>query len=103
MMIEMFGRIQYVHELKEDIDIAGDRLYVLLKENRKDGKIYYEYQGSMLSTLEDKSTDFLKSFFPIATHYAVPPDETLSAEALQLKKELDEHDRSLVFEGMEDV
>lgn len=102
-MIEIFGRIQHVHELKEDIDIVGDRLYVLLKENVKDGKVYYEYQGSMLSTLKDKSTEFMKAFLPIATHYAVPPDETLSAEALKLKEELDKNDRSLVFEGKEEV
>lgn len=103
MMIEIFGRIQYVHELKEDIDVVGDRLYVLLKENWKDGKVFYEYQGSMLSTLEDRTTDFLKAFFPVASHYAVPPDETPSAEALQLKKELDENDASLVFEGIENI
>src|SRR5947209_2307520 len=103
MLIEIFGRIQYVHKLKEDIDIEGDRLYVFLKENRKDGKVYYEYLGSMMSTLEDKSDNFLQAFLPIATHYALPPDETLSEEALRLKQELDEHDRSLVFEGKEEV
>jgi hypothetical protein len=95
--------MQYVHELKEDIDIVGDRLYVFLKENFKDGKVYYEYQGSMLSTLEDKSTEFMKAFLPIATHYAVPSGETLSAEPLKLKEELDKNDRSLVFEGKEEV
>ena len=110
MMIEIFGRLQYVHELKEDMDIVGDRLYVLLKENRKDGKVYYEYQGSMLSTLEDKTTDFLKAFFPVATHYSVPPDENTVplneasvAAALKLKEELDKNDRSLIFEGKEEV
>lgn len=103
MTIEIFGRIQFVHELNEDIDIAGDRLYVFLKENRKDGKVYYEYQGSMLSTLEDKTADFFRTFLQIATHYTVPPDETLSTEALKLKEELDKNDRSLVFEGKQDV
>lgn len=103
MLIEIFGRIQYVHELKEDIDIEGDRLYVFLKENPKDGKVYYEYMGSMLSTLEDKSSDFFQAFLPIATHYTVPPDETLPAEALKLKEELDKNDKSLVFEGKEEV
>ena len=101
MMIEIFGRLQHVHELKEDIDIVGDRLYVLLKESVRDGKTYYEYQGSMLSNLEDKTTEFLKALLPIATHYAVPPDETLSVEALKLKEELDNNDRSLIFEGKE--
>ncbi len=103
MMVEIFGRIQYVHELKEDIAIAGDRLYVFLKENRNDGKVYYEYMGSMLSTLEDESSSFFQAFLPIATHYTVPPDETLSAEASQLKEELDKNDRSLVFEGKEEM
>lgn len=102
-MIEIFGRIQHVHELKEDIVIVGNRLYVLLKENVKDEKVYYEYQGSMLSTLEDDSIEFMKAFLPIATYYAMPPDETLSAEALKLKEELDKNDRSLVFEGKEEV
>lgn len=103
MMIEIFGRLQFVHELREDIDIAGDRLYVFLKENRRNGKVYYEYMGSMLSTLEDETTSFLQAFLPIATHYTVPPDETLSTEALKIKDELDSNDRSLVFEGKEDV
>jgi len=102
-MIEIFGRIQFVHELKEDIDIAGDRLYIFLKEARKDGKVCYEYMGSMLSTLEDTSASFFQAFLPIATHYTVPPDESLSSEALKLKEELDKNDRSLVFEGKEDV
>ncbi|MDB5248638.1 MAG: hypothetical protein JWQ40_3032 [Segetibacter sp.] len=103
MMIDIFGRIQYVHELKEDIDIAGRRLYVLLKQKVQDGKIYYEYMGSMLSTLEDNSIDFLRAFLPIATHYALPADETVSDEALQLKEELDKNDRSLIFKGIEAV
>lgn len=103
MMIEIFGRLQYVYELKEDIDILGDRLYVFLKENKKDGKIYYEYQGSMLSTLEDKSNDFFKAFLPIATHYTLPADQSLPAEGLELKEELDDNDRSLVFEGRDEV
>src|SRR3982750_3056563 len=103
MMVEIFGRIQNVYELKEDIDIVGDRLYVFLKENRKDGKVYYEYQGSMLSTLEDKSNSFFKTFLPIATHYTVPPDQFLPSEDLKLKEELDNNDKSLVFEGKEEV
>ena len=103
MMIEIFGRIQDVRELNENIIIEGDRLYVFLKENHRDGKVYYEYQGSMLSTLEDKSTDFIKTFLPIATHYAVPPDEVLPGELPQLKAELDKNDRSLVFVGKEAV
>lgn len=102
-MIKIFGRIQYVYELNENIDIEGDRLYVFLKENQKDGKVYYEYQGSLLSTLEDKSPDFIKTFLPIATHYAVPPDKSLPGEISQLKEELDKNDRSLTFEGMEGV
>jgi len=103
MMIEIYGRIQYVYELKKNIDIVGDRLYVFLKEKVYDGKVYYEYMGSMLSTLEDESTDFFQPFFAIATHYTVPPDETLSAEAIKLKEELDKNDRSLFFEGKEEV
>lgn len=102
MMIDIFGRLQYVHELKPDIDIAGDRLYVFLKENRKDGKVYYEYQGSMRSTLEDTSADFLKTFLPAATHYAIPADEALPSDTMQLKEELDKNDRSLMFEGIEE-
>lgn len=102
-MIEIFGRIQPVYELNENIDILGGRLYVFLKENKKDGKIYYEYLGSMLTNLEDDTPDFMQAFLPIATHYSVPPDETTSGEALQLKAELDKNDRSLVFEGKEDV
>lgn len=102
-MIDIFGRIQYVHELKEDIDIVGDRLYVFLKEIYNDGKVYYEYLGSMISTLEDESSIFFQSFLPVATHYAVPPDETHPADRMQLKQELDSNDRSLVFEGKEEV
>jgi len=103
MMIEIFGRLQYVEELKEDIDIQGQRLYVFLKEKKQDGKTLYEYMGSMMSNLEDKSADFFKAFLPVASHYTVPPDETVSAEALQLKAELDKNDRALVFEGKEQV
>jgi hypothetical protein len=76
---------------------------VFLRENRRDGKVYYEYMGSMVSTLKDKSADFFKAFLPIATHYAVPPDATIPAETLKLKEELDKNDRSLVFEGKEEV
>ena len=47
--------------------------------------------------------DFFQAFLPIATHYAVPPDETLPAEKLALKQELDKNDRSLVFEGREEL
>jgi hypothetical protein len=103
MMVEIFGRLQYVYELKEDIDIQGDRLYIFLKEQKREGKIVYEYLGSMLSNLEDKSADFFQAFLPIATHYTVPPDETVSHEALELKAQLDENDRSLFFEGKEEV
>lgn len=103
MFINVFERVQFVHELKENSDIAGDRLYIFLKENKKDNKVYYEYLGSMLSTLEDESSSFFQAFLPIATHYVVPPDESLSAAALKLKEQLDENDRSLVFEGQEDI
>jgi hypothetical protein len=103
MMVEIFGRLQHVHELKEDIDVQGQRLYVFLKEQKHDGKTFYEYLGSMLSNLADRSSDFFKAFLPIATHYTVPPDETVSAEALQLKAELDQNARGLVFEGKDEV
>ena len=103
MMIEIFNRLAHVHELNEDIDILGDRLYVFLKQQYRDGIIYFEYQGSMLSNLNDDNTDFIQAFLAIASHYALPPDETVSGEALKLKEELDKNDRSLVFEGREDL
>ena len=103
MMVEIFGRLQFVQELKEDIDVQGQRLYVFLKEEKRDNKTFYEYLGSMLTNLEDKSPDFYKAFLPIATHYAVPPDETVSPEALELKAQLDQNDRALVFEGKDEV
>ena len=103
MMIEIFGRLQYVHELTDNIPVQGQRLYVFLKEQKQGDKTIYEYLGSMLTNLVDKSPDFYAAFLPIATHYSVPPDETVSAEALELKAELDKNDRGLFFEGKEDV
>jgi hypothetical protein len=102
MMVDIFGRLQYVHKLKEDIDIEGERLYVFLKEHVKNSKVTYEYMGSMFSTLEDNSADFFRPFLTVATHYCVPPDETLSEEAHQLKEQLDDHDRGLFFDGKEE-
>lgn len=96
-MIEIFGKIQYVYELNNSIDIVGGRLYVFLKQNTSEGKAYYEYLGSMFSTLEDTTTAFMSAFLSIATHYALPAAP--QAELLQLKQELDANDRGLVFEG----
>jgi hypothetical protein len=101
MMIEIFGKVQYVHELSNSIDIAGDRLYVFLKQSTKDGKAYYEYLGSMLSTQEDNSTAFMSAFLDIATHYALPAAP--QSELLSLKQELDKNDRGLFFEGKASV
>lgn len=70
MMIEIFGSIQYVYELNNSITVEGDRLYVFLAQFSKDGKAYYEYLGSMLSTLEDTNTSFMSAFPGVATHYA---------------------------------
>ncbi|MCW3109249.1 MAG: hypothetical protein JWQ09_3755 [Segetibacter sp.] len=97
MMIEIFGRIQYVYELNNAIDIKGDQLYVFLRQYSKDGKAYYEYLGSMFSTLEDTTTAFMSAFLDIATHYALPVGP--QAELMQLKEELDKNDQGLVFEG----
>lgn len=97
MLIEIFGKIQYVHELNNAIDIEGDRLYVFLKQFSKDGKAYYEYLGSMFSTLEDKTTAFMSAFLGVATHYALPSEP--GEELEKLKNQLDENDRGLVFEG----
>ena len=101
MMVEIFGKIEYVHELTNSVVIEGDRLYVFLRQNVRDGKPYYEYLGSMLSTLEDKNTSFMSAFLDIATHYALPaaPQSNL----IQLKEQLDNHDRELVFEGKASV
>ena len=97
MMVEIFGNIQYVYELNNAIDIVGDRLYVFLKQNVKDGKAEYEYLGSMLSTMEDRTTAFMSAFLDIATHYALPA--VPQSELLLLKQRLDDNDRGLVFEG----
>src|SRR5215203_779710 len=97
MLIEIFGKIQYVYELNNSIDIEGDRLYVLLKQFERDGKAYYEYLGSMFSTLEDKSTSFLSAFLDLATHYTLPVGPL--ADLQSLKEQLDKNDRGLVFEG----
>ena len=97
MMIEIFGKIQFVYELNNSIDIEGDRLYVFLKQFEKGGKAYYEYLGSMFSTLEDKTTEFMSAFLGVATHYTLLPEP--ASELAQLKEELDKNDRGLVFEG----
>ena len=97
MMIEIFGKIQYVYELNNSIDIEGDRLYVFLRQYSKEGKAYYEYLGSMFSTLEDTTTSFMSAFLDMATHYALPVGPV--AELRQLKEALDNNDRELVFEG----
>ena len=102
-MVEIFGRLQHVHELTDNIPVQGQRVYVFLKALPTEGKTMFEYLGSMVTNLEDKSPDFYQAFLPIATHYAVPPDETVAAEGLELKAKLDENDRALVFEGKEDV
>lgn len=101
MMVDIFGKIEYVHELNNSIVIEGDRLYVFLKQNTTDGKASYEYLGSMLSTLEDKSTSFISAFLYIATHYALPSGP--SSDLIQIKHELDKSDRALVFEGKASV
>ena len=97
MMIDIFGKIQYVYELNNSIDIAADRLYVFLKQNVRDGKAYYQYLGSLFSTLEDSTTSFMSAFLGVATHYALPVG--LLADLKQLKEELDNNDRGLEFEG----
>lgn len=101
MMIDIFGELVNVLPFERDMDIAGARLYVLLKEFSKDGKVLYEYLGSMMSNLEDETPEFMQTFFGVATHYALPP-ETFG-DMLELKKRLDENDRGLVFEGKEAV
>ncbi|HSU51169.1 MAG TPA: hypothetical protein VLJ41_11280 [Segetibacter sp.] len=97
MMIDIFGSVQYVHELNNAIDVVSDRLYVFLKQRTRDGKAYYEYLGSMLSTQEDNSISFMSAFLDIATHYALPTFP--QSELLSLKQKLDNNDRGLVFEG----
>lgn len=97
MMIEIFGTIQYVYELNNSIDIVADKLYVFLKQTEKDGKAYYEYLGSMLSTKEDTTTSFISAFLGIATHYALPA--VPESELFRLKQELDKNDRGLFFAG----
>jgi hypothetical protein len=97
MLIEIFGKIQYVYELNNSIGIEGDRLYVFLKQFERDGKAYYEYLGSMFSTLEDRSTAFISAFLDLATHYTLPVGPL--TELRSLKDELDKNDRGLVFEG----
>lgn len=101
MLIDIFGKIEYVHELHNSIAIEGDRLYVFLKQFSKDGKAYYEYLGSMMSTLEDTTTAFMSAFLDIATHYALPSAPL--DDLLNLKKQLDDHDRRLIFEGKASV
>jgi hypothetical protein len=101
MMIEILGKIQYVHELNNSIDIAGDRLYVFLKQQVRDGKPYYEFLGSLMSTLEDRSTAFMSAFLDIATHYVLVAAP--QSEMLKLQQELDKHDRDLLFEGKASV
>ena len=96
-MIDIFGSVQYVHELNNAIDVVSDRLYVFLKQSTRDGKAYYEYLGSMLSTKEDNSISFMSAFLDIATHYALPA--LPQSELLSLKQKLDNNDRGLVFEG----
>jgi hypothetical protein len=101
MMIDIFGKIQYVYELNNSIDVARDRLYVFLKQNIKDGKAWYEYLGSMFSTLEDSDISFMSAFLDIATHYAMPAAP--KDELVELKQKLDSHDRGLQFEGRASV
>src|SRR4051794_21511569 len=101
MLVDIFGKVQYVHELNNSIAIEGDRLYVFLKQVAKDGKPYYEYLGSMLSTLEDTTTAFMSAFLDIATHYVLPCEPL--ADLMKLKEELDKNDCRLVFEGKASV
>lgn len=97
MMVEILGKIQYVYELNNSIDIVGGRLYVFLKQHVREGKAYYEYLGSMFSTLEDNTTAFMSAFLTISTHYALPAAP--QAELVELKQALDKNDRGLEFEG----
>ncbi len=101
MMVEIFGSIQYVYELNNAVNVVSDRLYVFLKQSTRDGKAYYEYLGSMLSTKEDNSISFMSAFLDIATHYALP--SLPQTELLSLKQELDRNDRGLFFEGKASV
>jgi hypothetical protein len=101
MMVEILGKIQYVYELNNSIDIVGGRLYVFLKQNIREGKAYYEYLGSMFSTLQDNTTAFMSAFLDIATHYALPAAP--QAQLMELKQELDKNDRGLEFEGKASV
>lgn len=101
MMVEIFGSIQYVYELNNAVNVVSDRLYVFLKQSTRDGKAYYEYLGSMLSTKEDNSISFMSAFLDIATHYALP--SLPKTELLSLKQELDRNDRGLFFEGKASV
>lgn len=101
MMVEILGKIQYVYELNNSIDIVGGRLYVFLRQNIREGKAYYEYLGSMFSTLQDNTTAFMSAFLDIATHYALPAAS--QAQLMELKQELDKNDRGLEFEGKASV
>ena len=97
MMIDIFGRIQYVYELNNAVLVEGERLYVFLKQSDNSGTANYGYLGSLISTLEDKDTTFMSAFLGVATHYALP--SAPMEELRQLKDELDKHDRGLMFEG----
>ena len=97
MMIEIFGKIQYVYELNNSVDIVGGRLYVFLKQNTRNGTAFYEYLGSMFSTLQDTTTAFMSAFLGVATHYALPSGP--QSELMELKQALDKNDRGLEFEG----
>ena len=69
MLTDIFGNIYHIYELNNSITVQGDVLYIFMKQVERNGKAWYEYLGSLLSTLEDRDTTFMSAFLGIATHY----------------------------------
>jgi|SRR4051812_43579018 hypothetical protein len=97
MFVDIFGNVYHIYELNNSIAIQGDALYIFTKQVERNGKAWYEYLGSLFSTLEDRNTTFMSAFLDIATHYVSVTG--LQPELHELKNKLDRNDRELYFEG----